>query len=140
MFEDFEDFLNNLNGRSEKSDEIRKFIEKMMNRKESFNDNKESELGEPSLVTRFKKNGYTFEKTEWENEYGKIVKVEIVNTPFETSGIEKEITLEKELELAVAEERYEDAARIRDEIKNKKNSISDIIDNENINTDDVWNF
>jgi hypothetical protein len=140
MFEDFEDFLNNLNGRSEKSDEIRKFIEKMMNRKESLNDNKESELGEPSLVTRFKKNGYTFEKTEWENEYGKIVKVEIVNTPFETSGIEKEITLEKELELAVAEERYEDAARIRDEIKNKKNSISDIIDNENINTDDVWNF
>jgi metal-responsive CopG/Arc/MetJ family transcriptional regulator len=140
MFEDFEDFLNNLNGRSEKSDEIRKFIEKMMNRKESLNDNKESELGEPSLVTRFKKNGYTFEKTEWENEYGKIVKVEIVNTPFETSGIEKEITLEKELELAVAEERYEDAARIRDEIKNEKNSISDIIDNENINTDDVWNF
>ena len=140
MFEDFEDFLNNLNDRSKKNDEIKKFIQKMMNTKESFNNDNESELGEPSSVSRFKKNGYTFEKTEWENEHGKIVKVEMVNTPLETSGIEKEITLEKELELAVTEERYEDAAKIRDEINNKKNSISDIIDNEEVNTNDVWNF
>jgi excinuclease UvrABC helicase subunit UvrB len=139
MFDNFEDFLNDLNGKREKNEEIKKFIEKMMNMRESLSKDDESELGKPTSVSRFEKNGYTFEKTEWENEHGKIVKVEMVNTPFETSGIEKEIPLEKELELAVAEERYEDAARIRDEI-NKKNSVSDISDNEEVNIDDVWNF
>lgn len=138
MFDNFEDFLNNLNGKREKNEEIKKFIEKMLNMRESLN-NDESDLGEPTSVSRFEKNGYTFEKTEWENEHGKIVKVEMVNTPFETSGIEKELTLEKELELAVSEERYEDAARIRDEI-NKKNSNTDSSDNEEVNIDDMWNF
>lgn len=136
MFESFEDFLNNLNGKSEKNEEIKKFIEKMMNMRESLDNNDESELGEPSSVSRFKKNGYTFEKTEWENEHGKIVKVEMVDTPFETSGIEKEIPLEKQLELAVAEERYEDAAKIRDEI----NSPTYSFDNEDVNSGDIWNF
>jgi hypothetical protein len=139
MFESFEDFLNNLNGRSEKNDEIKKFIEKIMNMGESLGNNDESELGEPSLVSRFEKNGYTFEQTEWENEHGKIVKVEMVNTQFETSGIEKEIPLEKELELAVAEERYEDAAKIRDEI-NKKKSVNDVAGNKEVNIDDMWDF
>ena len=136
MFESFEDFLNNLNGKSEKNEEIKKFIEKMMNMRESLDNNDESELGEPSSVSRFEKNGYTFEKTEWENEHGKIVKVEMVNTPFETSGIEKEIPLEKQLELAVSEERYEDAAKIRDEI----NSPTYSFDNEDVNSGDIWNF
>jgi len=136
MFESFEDFLNNLNGKSEKNEEIKKFIEKMMNMRESLDNNDESELGEPSSVSRFEKNGYTFEKTEWENEHGKIVKVEMVNTPFETSGIEKEIPLEKQLELAVAEERYEDATKIRDEI----NSPTYSFDNEDVNSSDMWNF
>lgn len=136
MFESFEDFLNNLNGKSEKNEEIKKFIEKMMNMRESLDNNDESELGEPSSVSRFEKNGYTFEKTEWENEHGKIVKVEMVNTPFETSGIEKEMPLEKQLELAVAEERYEDAAKIRDEI----NSPTYSFDNEDVNSGDIWNF
>ena len=136
MFESFEDFLNNLNGKSEKNEEIKKFIEKMMNMRESLDNNDESELGEPSSVSRFEKNGYTFEKTEWENEHGKIVKVEMVNTPFETSGIEKEIPLEKQLELAVSEERYEDAAKIRDEI----NSPTYSFDNEDVNSGDMWNF
>jgi protein-arginine kinase activator protein McsA len=106
---------------------------------ESLGNNDESELGEPSLVSRFEKNGYTFEQTEWENEHGKIVKVEMVNTQFETSGIEKEIPLEKELELAVAEERYEDAAKIRDEI-NKKKSVNDVAGNKEVNIDDMWDF
>jgi excinuclease UvrABC helicase subunit UvrB len=136
MFESFEDFLNNLNGKSEKNEEIKKFIEKMMNMRESLDNNDESELGEPSSVSRFEKNGYTFEKTEWENEHGKIVKVEMVNTPFETSGIEKEMPLEKQLELAVSEERYEDAAKIRDEI----NSPTYSFDNEDVNSGDIWNF
>ena len=136
MFESFEDFLNNLNGKSEKNEEIKKFIEKMMNMRESLDNNDESELGEPSSVSRFEKNGYTFEQTEWENEHGKIVKVEMVNTPFETSGIEKEMPLEKQLELAVSEERYEDAAKIRDEI----NSPTYSFDNEDVNSGDMWNF
>ena len=60
----------------------------------------------------------------------------MVDTPFETSGIEKEIPLEKQLELAVAEERYEDAAKIRDEI----NSPTYSFDNEDVNSGDIWNF
>ena len=64
----------------------------------------------------------------------------MVGSPFETSGIKKEMPLSKQLELAIAEERYEDAARIRDEIKNEINKTSDLSDIQEVNTNDEWNF
>ena len=102
-------------------------------------DNFGNDLGEPKSVSRYEENGYTFEKTEWENQYGTIVSVEMISSPFETSGIKKELQLEKQLILAVDEERYEDAAKIRDEI-NKKSSINEVTDNGDVNSINDWNF
>ena len=137
MFDNFDEFFNKKNNNNEK---LQKFIESLMNMRESLKNDDESELGEPKSVSRYEENGYTFERTEWENEHGTVVKIEMVGSPFETSGIKKEMPLSKQLELAIAEERYEDAARIRDEIKNEKNNISDLSDIQEVNTNDEWNF
>jgi len=137
MFDNFDEFFNEGNKNNKK---LQKFIESLMNMRNSLKNNDESELGEPKSVSRYEENGYTFERTEWENEHGSVIKVEMVGSPFETSGIKSEMPLEKQLELAIADERYEDAARIRDEIKNKKNSKDNLFDNEVVNSKDEWNF
>lgn len=137
MFDNFDEFFNKKNNNNEK---LQKFIESLMNMRESLKNDDESKLGEPKSVSRYEDGGYTFERTEWENEHGTVVKIEMVGSPFETSGIKKEMPLSKQLELAIAEERYEDAARIRDEIKNEKNNISDLSDIQEVNTNDEWNF
>jgi excinuclease UvrABC helicase subunit UvrB len=132
MDNNFEDLFNNLNGKGG-SDDFKKFIDKMLNFKDSFKINSENDMGEPTSVTRFEEDGYTYEKTEWVNEFGRMVKYEMINSPFETSGIKKELPLEKQLQLAVSEERYEDAAKIRDEIKK-------LISETTVNHEDKWNF
>jgi excinuclease UvrABC helicase subunit UvrB len=132
MDNNFEDLFNNLNGKGG-SDDFKKFIDKMLNFKDSFKINSENDMGEPTSVTRFEEDGYTYEKTEWVNEFGRMVKYEMINSPFETSGIKKELPLEKQLQLAVSEERYEDAAKIRDEIKKLKSETT-------VNHEDKWNF
>ena len=137
MFDNFDEFFNKRNNNNEK---LQKFIESLMNMRESLKNDDESKLGEPKSVSRYEENGYTFERTEWENEHGTVVKIEMVGSPFETSGIKKEMPLSKQLELAIAEERYEDAARIRDEIKNEINKTSDLSDIQEVNTNDEWNF
>lgn len=136
MFDNFDESFNKGN---ENNENLQKFIKTLMNMRESLKNDDESELGEPKLISRYEDGGYTFERTEWENEHGTIVKIEMVGSPLETSGIKKELPLQKQLELAVTEERYEDAARIRDEI-NKKTFINDLTDNQNINSKDEWNF
>jgi protein-arginine kinase activator protein McsA len=105
----------------------------MLNFKDSFKINNENDMGEPTSVTRFEEDGYTYEKTEWINEFGRMVKYEMINSPFETSGIKKELPLEKQLQLAVSEERYEDAAKIRDELKKLKSETT-------VNHEGKWNF
>jgi len=137
MFDNFDEFFNKKNNNN---NNLKKFIESLMNMRQSLKNDDESKLGEPKSVSRYEEGGYTFERTEWENEHGTVVKIEMVGSPFETSGIKKEIPLSKQLELAIAEERYEDAARIRDEIKNEKNNISDLSDIQEVNTNDEWNF
>ena len=137
MFDNFEDFFNEKNKNNKK---LQKFIESLLNMRESLKKNDESELGEPKSVSRYEEDGFTFERTEWENEHGTLIKIEMIDTPLETNGAKKELPLEKQLELAISEERYEDAARIRDEIKNEKNFINDLTDNQKVNSIDVWNF
>ena len=44
----------------------------------------------------------------------------MISTPFDS--VNGKVSLEKQLELALNEERYEDAAKIRDEIKSSKKS------------------
>ena len=90
-------------------------------------------IGEPTSKRSYIKNGFTFEESIWENEFGKVVKLELVDTPLNIPN-EKETSLEDKLELAIKDERYEDAAKLRDMIKNK--TISDDV----FDSEDNWNF
>ena len=77
MFDNFDEFFNKKNNNNEK---LQKFIESLMNMRESLKNDDESKLGEPKSVSRYEENGYTFERTEWENEHGTVVKIEMVGS------------------------------------------------------------
>lgn len=140
--------FDDLFGKFDKNNkEFEKFMERIMNLRNSLKNDNESSLGKPISVERFEQDGYTFEKTTWKTEDGLVTKIEMVGTPFE--GRERpivkerldEVPLEVQLARAIEEERYEDAARIRDEIKNNtKTSLNDLIDNQEVNEKDEWNF
>lgn len=133
MFEDFDELFNSLFNQRKRNnlDSLNEFINKLRN------DNMENpDNGEPTSKRTYVKNGFTFEETTWENEFGKMVKVELIDTPLNRPKV-KEISLEEKLELAIKEERYEDAAKLRDAIKNNTNQTAD---NEFISKQDEWNF
>jgi hypothetical protein len=138
-----EDFFDKFN---KKNMDFEKLMQRIMNLRNSLKNDNESELGEPTSVERFEQDGYTFEKTTWKTEDGLVTKIEMVGTPFEQSErpIVKErldeIPLEVQLARAIEEERYEDAAKLRDEINNNKVSLNDLIDNQEVNEKDEWNF
>ena len=98
--------------------------------------NNMGDLGEPIHTESFKEGGFTFEKKVWETEYGKVSIIEMVNDENITSKNQTQILNEK-LNLAISEERYEDATKIRDDIK--KITESYVTKNETV-TDDDWNF
>jgi cysteinyl-tRNA synthetase len=138
-----EDFFDKFNRRSL---DFEKFMERIMNLKNSLKNDDESNLGEPISVETFNQDGYTFEKTTWKTEDGLVTKIEMVGNPFEQRErpIIKErideVPLEVQLARAIEEERYEDAAKIRDEIKNNKISLDDLVNDQSINEKDEWNF
>jgi len=138
-----EDFFDKFNRRSL---DFEKFMERIMNLKNSLKNDDESNLGEPISVETFNQDGYTFEKTTWKTEDGLVTKIEMVGNPFEQRErpIIKErideVPLEVQLARAIEEERYEDAAKIRDEIKNNKMSLDDLVNDQSINEKDEWNF
>ena len=138
-----EDFFDKFN---KKNMDFEKLMQRIMNLRNSLKNDNESELGEPTSVERFEQDGYTFEKTTWKTEDGLVTKIEMVGTPFEQSErpIVKErldeIPLEVQLARAIEEERYEDAAKLRDEINNNKVSLNDFINNQGVNEKDEWNF
>jgi cysteinyl-tRNA synthetase len=138
-----EDFFDKFNRRSL---DFEKFMERIMNLKNSLKNDDESNLGEPISVETFNRDGYTFEKTTWKTEDGLVTKIEMVGNPFEQRErpIIKErideVPLEVQLARAIEEERYEDAAKIRDEIKNNKISLDDLVNDQSINEKDEWNF
>jgi excinuclease UvrABC helicase subunit UvrB len=87
-----------------------------------FNDgflNKKTNLDETKLnkeVEEGEDENYKWKKETWSSADGSFFKTKTYYTPKFLS--KKELSLlKKELELAVKEERYEDAAKIRDEIK-----------------------
>jgi hypothetical protein len=140
LFNNFDDLFSEFDKNNE---EFEKFMGRLLNLK---NANK-SLLGEPISVEKFVQDGYTFEKTTWKTEDGLVTKIEMVGTPFEKreKPIVKErfdeIPLEVKLARAIEEERYEDAARIRDEINNtNKISLNDLVENQEVNKKDEWNF
>lgn len=145
LFDDFNNFFGEFDKNS--INDFEKFIEKIMNLRNSLKNDNESLLNEPLSVERFNQDGYTFEKTIWKTENGLVTKIEMVDTPFEQKEkpIVKErldeIPLEVQLVRAIEEERYEDAAKIRDEINNiNKISLNDLSQNQEVNKKDEWNF
>lgn len=143
----FDDF-NNLFGKFDKgnNDDFEKFIERIMNFRNSLKNDDEASLGEPLSIERFEQDGYTFEKTTWKTKDGLVTKVEMIGSPFEEKKrpIVKErldeVPLEVQLARAIEEERYEDAAKLRDEMNNNKVSLKDLINNQEVNEKDEWNF
>jgi len=134
----FNDFENLFNGSGNNRDEkIKKIIEQLLNFSKPT-ERFEGKLGEPTKVEQFEEGGYVFEKQIWVTEAGVITKIEMVDTPMKARKSEQ--TLEMQLAKAIEEERYEDAAKIRDEIKNNKNTLEDIVQNQELNEKDEWNF
>lgn len=106
MINDFDNLFNMLNNFHVVNDDLK--------------DTSEDNLGEPNEIERYKEDGYLFEKLIWYVNGGTIIKVNIIETPFDTknkNGVEGKTYLQQKLDLAVLEERYEDAAILRDKIK-----------------------
>lgn len=130
LFNDFESFFNDLNG--DKNNRFKKIIEQLFNLDNPTNKfNFESE--KPTKVERFEEDGYTFEKQTWETEYGSMIKIEMINTPIKS----RELPLESQLASAIKDERYEDAAKIRDEIKKLKTLSTE---KQVVEQNNEWNF
>jgi excinuclease UvrABC helicase subunit UvrB len=135
FFNDFENLFNNSN--NNRDEQIKKIIEQLLNFSKPT-ERFEGKLGEPTKVEQFEEDGYTFEKQTWVTEAGVVTKIEMIDSPIKTRT--SELTLQARLAKAIEEERYEDAAKIRDEIKNNKNTLSDIVENQVVNDKDEWNF
>jgi hypothetical protein len=145
MSENFDDLFDKFfsnNGEDAHMKRMRKLQEKL----NKFDDKNgevenpyEEELGEPDEVTRFNEGPYVFEKKVWHLEHGHMVKVDMVFSPLDSvDESESDIVgdmgdiifggkkrnrkqrLETQLESALEEERYEDAAYIRDKIKRQE--------------------
>jgi hypothetical protein len=91
--------------------------------KESLGEFLDKELGEPDKVEYFDDDDFYFEKRIWFTPTGKIVKIRMVEGPetpeeFHTYGSPR--NLENELETAIQEENFEEAARLRDLINKNK--------------------
>jgi hypothetical protein len=110
-FDATQDFLNKLNSSLKDSNT------------EDFTSPYVETFREPDVIENYEKDGLNFEKKIWNLEHGQMIKISVVPTPFESNlKSDNELSLEKQLGLALNEERYEDAAKLRDKIKsNNKN-------------------
>lgn len=113
----FENYFNRRKKRTVSFDEL--FDEMLTNLNASHLLNKkyqkdESELGPPDKVLNITENGTSFTKSIWNTPSGYIVKVELANNN------NKDISLEDKLKMAIETENYEEAAKLRDEIKKVK--------------------
>jgi len=143
FFSDFEDLFNrfNKNRKFSSKDGFQDFLNKV---RDSINNSDSNPFGEPTSIERFMDDGIVFERRIWETEHGRITKVEMVNNHFEKPIVKErdnELPLETQLKRAIEEERYEDAAQIRDKMKNIKNeTLEEIVNNQAVNETDEWNF
>ena len=151
MFENFDDLYNEFfGGKKRKRDDHFDKMKELLNKLNNFEDLHgehmdnpyEKELGEPDEVTTYTEGPYTFEKKIWNLPTGQMVKVQMVSTPFDDdrvgSGVKIDDTLEEQLASALSEERYEDAAIIRDKINNKE--VKPVKEDKSSTEDDEWNF
>jgi len=96
---------------------IDKFFENLFNDGD-FNDwlssfSNTKGLGEPTEINTIKKGGIEYEEKIWDTKDGYVRKLVIK----QTENLDTVETLQKELDLAVEEMRYEDAVILRDKIK-----------------------
>jgi hypothetical protein len=80
--------------------------------------NIDSTLGVPDEIQSFEENGLFIRKQIWHTENGDVIKMVVSDIPFESEP--KKLSLEEQLKEALDKEDYETAAKLRDEIKNKK--------------------
>lgn len=82
----------------------------------------DEEMGEPDKIEYYEENGMFFQKKTWKVFGGEMVKIVASDEPIKNDSVKKSKSLEEQLEEAVANEDYEKAAFIRDEMaKEKKN-------------------
>lgn len=129
MFKDFNDMFND---NDDKFKNLLKILsEGISNQLNGGNKN----LGTPTSVEKFDEDGFSFEKKTWKTSFGTITMIEMVN---DSSNIKpNKVNLEDELNRAIKEERYEDAAKIRDKIKNNESLITE---NDTLEDNNEWNF
>jgi len=121
MFENFNELFNHYFNKDKKSSFNTLFDEMFLKLNKSYllNENNkeiENDFGHPDKVLNITENGTSFTKSIWYTPLGHIVKVELAGSK------QNEISLEEKLKLAIETENYEEAAKIRDEIKLKKKS------------------
>lgn len=125
----FGDF-DKLNDDEKPDDKLNKLFNMLFNFSESGGIKKD--LGKPDSEETLTEDGVKFIKKIYKTEYGTIIKYEMI-------GYNDDVDyLESQLKLAVEEERFEDAAKLRDRIKNKKGLV--INQEINDNDEDNWNF
>jgi len=102
--------------RNKKRDDLIKVLTNPFN----FENEKEIDnfLGEPDIIENYEDDGMYIKKIIWHTENGDVIKMLVSDVPFEEK--ETKLSLEEQLEEALAKEDYETAAKIRDEIKSKK--------------------
>ena len=143
MSNKFDDFFNEFfenNGKNNKDENsndesidktnqesVEKFIDMINNfdneSNESLGDYLDKELGDPDRIEYFDDEDFYFEKSIWFTPTGKIVKIRMVEppeTPEDFYNHDLVGILEYELEIAIKEENFEEAARLRDLINKKK--------------------
>ena len=136
---EFDDLFNEYFGDKKKSEVINKMIDLMskLNSGGGFDgiSPDEKNLGEPTSVREFERDGVMFVESIWETEFGSIIRISTKeeidfssdffkknNIPFgKKVNSKKEIPLEVQLKMAVDEENYEEAAKLRDKIAKKEN-------------------
>lgn len=150
----FNELMDELKNQFESDNEFSKMKE-LANKLNNFEDlhgdhmdnPHEKELGEPDEIITFEQNGYVFEKKIWNLKHGQMIKVNMVITPYDADFDpvnKKKLSLEEKLEIALQEERYEDAAKIRDEIQKRDSEPKKVEEDKPQQTqgdvDDEWNF
>jgi hypothetical protein len=77
-------------------------------------------MGKPDKIEFYNEGELFFEKRIWHTKYGDVVKIIVSDEPYLSMPPIKQKTLEEKLAEAIADENYEKAAVIRDEIANNK--------------------
>jgi excinuclease UvrABC helicase subunit UvrB len=125
----FDDFLNNnSNEKKDYSSEFMvNFFKKLSNLnnfdKEDIMKELDSSLGKPDEFENYEVNGVYFQKQIWNTKNGQVIKTVISDVPFnevKTKVKKTRVPLEAQLEIAVKEENYELAAKLRDRITKRE--------------------